>query len=201
MLLSPQIVANALRGAAAVASANTTWNPSDKNASVTLSNGNLTATTSSSGSVRSIASHSSGKYYCENVITHSANSSFGIATSGYSLSGYIGSTANAVGCLTDGRVFLNNVNVTTLTAVANGTTWSLAIDLDNKRAWWRRNAGNWNDNVSADPATNTLGVDISGLNAGLYFVIWDGETNTDAAAMNFGATAYAQSVPSGFGNW
>jgi hypothetical protein len=63
----------------------TTWNPSDKDPGITLSNGNLTATSSTtlancsvSGycSVRAIASHSTGKFYYEEVVTNLGSAGF-----------------------------------------------------------------------------------------------------------------------------
>jgi hypothetical protein len=77
----------------------TTWNPSDKNSSVTLSNGNLTYTSSAAGSyvaVRATNSLSSGKAYYEFTWTSlPASNSFGvigIGSSSASLSNYVGST-------------------------------------------------------------------------------------------------------------
>ena len=39
----------------------------------------------------------------------------------------------------------------------------VAVDMDNKRFWARRNAGNWNGDATANPATNVGGVDISSV--------------------------------------
>jgi hypothetical protein len=63
--------------------ATTTLNPSDKAAGVVLSGGNLVITQSTAdGSARSVASHSSGKYYCEMTVGNnpaSYNHAFGVA--------------------------------------------------------------------------------------------------------------------------
>src|SRR6266566_3325751 len=84
----------------------TTWNPSDKNASITLSNGNLTAsvTTSSAKGVRSTTSRHTGKWYFRFlIVTIPAGTpnawDAGIANSSWPLTDFVGQDANSYGCL------------------------------------------------------------------------------------------------------
>src|SRR6516162_1052140 len=84
-----------------VSVATTAWNPSDKGSGVTLSGSNLVATfTEVAGTheaVRSVASHSSGKFYAEfTVTTVVGNSQIGVGDSGFDITGspgYLGGSA------------------------------------------------------------------------------------------------------------
>jgi hypothetical protein len=96
--------------AAATPTPSPTWNPADKNATVTLSNGNKTATQSGVGSfyncARSTTSHSSGKYWAEYTIVKpgGANMQVGFGQSTASLAFYLGSDANSAGFGSDGNI-------------------------------------------------------------------------------------------------
>ncbi len=77
------------KGAPGGGSSTTTFDPSNKGSNITLSGGNLIATSGSTGtpntSVLSVASHSTGKFYLEwkwtNVST--GQDGFGVANSSY----------------------------------------------------------------------------------------------------------------------
>jgi hypothetical protein len=79
----------------------------------------------------------------------------------------------------------------------------LAIDLDNMKMWGRIGAGDWNNNASADPSTNTLGVSItSAISAGCFFYVDSAEDSGNPSwTVNFGATVFSQALPSGFLPW
>lgn len=182
----------------------TTWNPADKSANLTLSGGNLTGTLTGSDGfalVRAVASRSSGKFYHEvnYAVSNSLYASPGIANSSLGVADFIGNT-NGIAWLNGGQVYLNNSNVATIETWAAGDTLCIAIDTTAKLIWFRKNAGNWNNDVSANPATGTNGIDMSSL-AGPYFPSAGTNNIPDAFTANFGATAYAQAAPSGFGNW
>jgi len=82
-----------------------------------------------------------------------------------------------------------------------GNVICVAIDLTAQTIWMRVNGGNWNLSGTADPATGVGGVSFAGINAGPYFPAISSSDNGSIATANFGATAYAQTAPSGFGNW
>lgn len=73
-----------------------TWNPADKGANITLSGGNLTATTSAFAwdAVRTTISKSTGKWYFEMSITANNLGFSGIGKSTATLASYLGSDAN-----------------------------------------------------------------------------------------------------------
>lgn len=199
-------------GSAIVAAASsgggpTTLNPSDKAASVTLSGGNLVMTTSAAGSVRSIASYSNGKKYCEVLFGSTAINAYdhavGAANSSASLTAGPGSPdTNSIAYYNgDTNIYAGGASAgnTGLTAVA-GDLVSQALDLDNDRIWIRLNGGNWNNSSANDPATNTGGIDVSAV-AKPWFALGYGAVNNSVNSFNFGSSAYAYTPPSGFGNW
>lgn len=199
-------------GTKAVSVAAVTFDPAAKGTDIVLSGGNLTATMGSGGSngyeiVRSTTSHSTGKFYFEitlAAITTQAQFGYGFANATELLNGnFLGKTLNSIGALADGRVFLNNVNTTSVTPASSTNVVSIAIDFGGQLIWWRVNNSSWNNNGSANPATGAGGVSFSTMNAGPYFAAVTASTSTasQAGTINFGGTAYAESVPSGFGNW
>ena len=188
----------------------TTWNPADKAASIDLSSGNLTFKLNANGyyGVRSVASASTGKKYWElaantivsplfGIVEGIVNGAFPTNGGGFNL----GSTLDGIGWTGDGRIILNDAVVATIQGWQQGNVLSFALDLDNKKIWFRTNAGAWNNNPANDPATNTGGIDISTLAGGPYFPFGQGFSGRDTFTANFGGSAYTHSMPSGFGNW
>jgi hypothetical protein len=208
---SAQIIGGGVWGDAkphAPAPATATWNTTDSASEITRSNGNLTLTyTSGSGfqGVRATNSHSTGKFYFEVVTTVNAgNIMIGLANANYlpSTNALVFNTLDSVGYwATNGNVETNGTVLATASTYSNGDTVSIAVDLGAMLLWVRADAGNWNNSGTANPATGTGGISLASLNAGPYFPAINlhdtGETNT----ANFGATAYAETVPAGFGNW
>jgi hypothetical protein len=195
--------------AAAVTAA--TWNPADKSSAMTLSNGNMTASQPASAGyqfVRSTTSKSTGKLYCE--ITWGAsvggggNDGIGIATSSATSSWVAGGTGGLVYWSSGSAFFNGGPVVSGLGSCSPGDVCCFAIDLANNRIWSRKNAGVWNSGGSDNPATNVGGVDISALfpTNPLYMHFGStGNWSASSCTINFGATAFAQAVPSGFTAW
>jgi len=194
----------------AIVPAGTTWNPSDRGtANVVLSNGNLSygvgASNTSSDGCRSTKSQTTGKFYFEITFNYSGATSayVGIATGAASYSG-INTNGNASLIITGagGSIFFNgSFTGTSITAPATGNVICFAIDLVNSRAWIRNGAGNWNNSGTANPATNTGGISIATLfptNAAYAVVVSNVASVSPMITANFGATSFAQTVPSGF---
>jgi len=184
----------------------TTWNPSDKSANITLSGGNLVAqgTNGSDGGVRATISLTSGKAYFEVTwlsATGGVDAGCGIATSAAVLSS-MGSTALGIALVyQSGAIYVNGTN-TGINIGTNTAPLCIAVDLVNSRIWFRIGGGNWNNSGTANPATNAGGINISALfptNAAYAAVTTQNSTNTYTA--NFGASAFTQTVPSGFISW
>jgi hypothetical protein len=182
----------------------TTWNPADKNANVTLSNGNLTATdTSGTSPVRAIASHSTGKfYYSVHLDALAGNGTTGIANSAATLGNFVGSDNNGVAYNpSGGSVLANSAALATIQTSVQGNTVDVAVDIGGQLIWFRTNGGNWNNSGTANPATGTGGISFASVAAGPYFPAWAGFAASDAVTANFGAAAYTFAAPAGFGNW
>lgn len=200
-----------LTTATAAAPTTTTFDPANKSSNITLSGGDLTATNGSTGegrNVRSIASHATGKYYCEfTLVEDGGDAGFdapGVVNATFPIgdnSTYLGETSDGVGAYGDGSVYRNNSVVATIAAFTQGAVVCMAVDADNERIWWRTNGGNWNNSATADPATNTEGVNLAALGGGTLYAAVEPGAATGAFTANFGGTAYAHTPPSGFGNW
>jgi hypothetical protein len=194
----------------------TALNPNDAAPGVVLSNGNLTAgaTTDGSTAVRSTQGQSSGKFYFEVAFSWGgAGSVTGCGVYAMTAS-LIGSPlASALGSATvyaNGGIWVNGtstgVAISNLTAYPSGgvyiATRCVAVDLTDSTIWFRTNNELWNASSTANPATNTGGISISALFptnvafAGLAFQNASSSPTTETA--NFGATAFAYSVPGGF---
>lgn len=168
----------------------TTWNPSDKNASITLSNGNLTAACTSSGigGVRSIVGVSTGKWYWElTVQTANAREIVGAADSGYSLAAILGNSANSYGYFAFDGNKRNNSSATAYGAsYGNTDIISVLLDMDAGTITF------WKSGV-------TQGQAFSGL-TGTQFAAFSGgsASNTEQVTANFGGTAFTYTPPAGY---
>lgn len=187
--------------------ANTTWNPSDKTASLTLSGSNLVATASANGSqsVRAVDRQVSGKYYWE--VTNSVlatGSMFGVANGVVSLGGITTGAATSVGCAlatNSGNINVDGSTATpTLGALTVGTVVCIALDLNARLIWFRYGtAANWNGNASNNPATGIGGVSVPfGATLAAYPLSAFSNGSTGVHTANFGDTAFSGTVPSGF---
>lgn len=175
-----------------------TWNPSDKGASLTLSNGNLSANVATDWQcVRSDLSKSSGKWYWEITLDDIESgwyANIGIATSSASLSAEPGNDAYGWAYLMVNGQKKNNGSASSYgsTCDTNGDIIGVALDLDNGKIWFSKN-GTWQN--SGDPAAGT-GEAFSGL-SGTFFAFVGLKNNNDITA-NFGASSFSYTVPTGF---
>jgi hypothetical protein len=133
--------------------------------SLTFSNGNTTATNSSSAhrSVVSSLAVSSGKWYFEgkSVSTGGAYPTFGIfnADAPFDAGTYFTSTANGYGYNSNGDIFNNNGSIVTgLASWTDGDIIGVALDATNNKIYFSKN-GSWQN--SADPSAGTGGQSIT----------------------------------------
>lgn len=171
-----------------------TRNPSDKNANITLSSGNLIATASNTAwkSARANMGKSSGKWYWEVVTKKTSwwwNAMIWVWPSTASLSTYCGSDAASnsyysYNSKADGaNRYNNNTNLTYGNPFALNDVIGVALDMDAGEITFYKN------NVSQGTITwlsGTMYPMVSPYDTNLYF-----ETN-------FGATALVYAPPSGF---
>lgn len=165
-----------------------TWNPSDKNAAITLSGGNLVATTPATtvSQVRATLGKSSGKWYWEVTGMDSGGSLFGIATSAASLSNWTGGQSTSWGYYYTGSVY----NGGSIIAGPFGTLVStdvmgFALDMSaNTLAFYKNNVLQYTATIAAGTWYPALGQ--------------SGGAGSTAFTANFGASALTYSPPAGF---
>ena len=182
-----------------------TWNPSDN--STSLSNGNLTAHFSSVVSpalARGFVPRAAKFYFEVTVTTPGAAANVGICLASATASSWGNSNAGFGAYVVSGAVINNGSTAFSVGAVANNDVLCFAIDMVNLKGWVRRNGGPWNGVTAADPVANIFGVDLSGMftpTAPPYPSVGIGTgTNSTNFTANFGATAFAQTKPAGYGD-
>jgi hypothetical protein len=172
--------------AAGVTPVYATWNPSDKDAAIALSSGNLTLTATPTGSntacVRATIGKTSGKWYWEITVSALSGIAYrmGVADSTHSL------TAALTTILGD-----DSQEAWSIGGGAGSTVYSILLDMDNHTLDY------WIDGV--DGAVN---YDIStGMTGAVYPCISataTGGSRSVTSAVNFGASAFSQTMPAGY---
>ena len=183
-----------------------TWNPSDKHADITLSNGNLTAahTGSSNGQagVRASESKSSGKWYFEIYLNkQTANAhTIGIIDAAHSLSKRAGEDGGAVGVgwhTGTGRIYRDGGYVSFGGSAAEGDYVQIAVDFSNGNIWLGVNNSWLSD---GDPANGTNPAYTEDeLTSGNFFAtatLYD--TGDHICTLRAAAADMAGTIPSGF---
>lgn len=165
-------------------------NSADKNANITLSNGNLTAVSASNSydSVRSAIGKSTGKWYFEfthNLMTGNwYTAQCGLAQIGVSLGQDMASAGGLAFAMRtyDSAYGFNAANAVT-SPIFNGPTVGIAVDLDARTLKIYGTNGN----------IVTLNTMPSGT---LYPIVTTG--NSAGITVNFGASAFSRTVPAGY---
>lgn len=172
-----------------------TWNPADKNANITLSNGNLTASSvvATGQSVRSSAAFVPGKsYYFEVTRTSGSNIYIGVGNASALLSAIPGANANSWSIGNTGAVWNNGGSSAYTTSFSTGTTIGVYLK-------WKKDSDTWTLHFRKDASNldlgKLIGIAFSGLSGTLYPMI--GSTSTFNATANFGATLLAYEIPDG----
>jgi hypothetical protein len=186
------------------------WDPSTA-LSINLTNSNLTQTALASGNAAQGAmtplanAKTSGKWYFEFHVTaypSGGTVGVGVCTTASTIAGWSNNGTTGIGSLGfPGGQIWSNGGVPGSTGAISLNSWiGIAIDLDNRRAWFRASpASNWNNNGTANPATNTGGLTIpAGAMVAIGTFTGVSMGSGTSSTVNFGATAFAGVVPSGF---
>lgn len=157
-----------------------TWNPADKNADITLSGGDLTATnaTASWASVRATTSRSTGKWYFESTVSVAEDCGLGV---GYSTAGLTGGPGDDL----DGWGFYRS---------GSASIFQIAIDLDTGSLWMGYD-GIWS---SGDPGAGTSPNWTDAI--GTLFPM-AGIINSATMTAHFAEADLTYSLPAGFTAW
>jgi hypothetical protein len=178
------------------------WNPNNTGPNCTISNGGLTVQCTDfgndQGTVATTSFAPTSSIYWSilvNAVAAGYEPIIGVCTSSFNvISNTLGSDNNSVGYSSNGDVSKNNTPLGTLPTYTNGDRIDVAVA--NGKIWYRKNGGNWNNDVIANqnPATNTGGF-THGLSGSLYPGV-SGRANSQVTA-NFGpGSTYA--IPAGF---
>lgn len=165
-----------------------TLDPANRSAGATLSNGNLTVALASNTGVKATQSFSSGQYYWETVVTTPGNISVGIATSAVNNSNFVaGANANNyVIYYTNGSIIRSIGGALTIIAgTAISANDRIGIHV------------NYSANTIAFYLNNVLQGTHNSIPTGTMFPFIATDTGTANATVNFGASAFTYSVPSG----
>jgi hypothetical protein len=129
---------------------------------------NSTATSSGAGAV-AVTRPSTGLHYVEYVInTLTGVPALGLTNNRYVMSSgtSLGGDANSLGYRSDGTVVANSITLATLTAFIQGDQIDVAADPLSRLIWFRKNGGNWNNDILANqnPVGAVGGIDTSSIN-------------------------------------
>lgn len=117
---------------------------------------------------------------------------------------FLGSDTNGIGYKSTGDVLYNNSTITTLLPYYQGNTICVSVDIDNNLIYFKRDNGYWNNNSSANPSTQTGGIDITGLTTNKNFkpcVSSDASytvSRIQTFTGNFSSNNFRYTPPSGF---
>lgn len=181
----------------------TTWNPADKNASITLSNGNRNATGSGVVSVRAIASASSGKRYYEvKVILVTGSPAYvGICDATRNLASYIGGGLKDNSYYSSGQSYHNSIadNTGPPPAFTANDIVGVAVDMTAGKIWFAKNNTWITDGASAgNPSAGTNQRSFVDAATTYYPAVTPGNWVLQA---NFAAGDFVYAPPTGFAAW
>lgn len=178
-----QVIAALMKKASAAVYA--TWNPADKGANVSLSNGNLTAlnVAGSNELVRSTLGKSTGKWYWE-LTVGAVRQDLGVANASESLTTFTGASANSTGYNSSGSIFRNSSVLASVAAYAPGDVIGIALDMTAGTVAFYKN--------------NVLQYTATGLTGTMYAAGGGTSSSPSSVTANFGATALVYSPPAGF---
>lgn len=169
-----------------------TWNPLDQGGSITLSNGNLSVTTPSSGipTIRGTLAVSSGKWFYEFTVTSGA-SSIGFLKISDSVSNILGSTSGGYGYYSEGPGYTKKINNNVQTDYGSsflpGDIIGVALDLDVGTIAFYKNGASQGVAFSSNISGTFAPAVSDGTNAGSI-----------SGSANFGQRPFAYTVPSGY---
>lgn len=172
-----------------------TWNPADKNANITLSGGDLTASSvvATAQAVRGTQSFAETKsYYFEVTWNSGSNIYIGIGNASASLSQFPGNNANSWSVANTGLKWNNASSSSYTTSFTTGATVGVLLR-------WNRSSNAWNIyfRTAAGVFNQSIfgGVAYSSITGTLLPMI--GSTSAFNATVNFGASPFVYDIPDG----
>lgn len=187
-------------GGAAPSVSTATWNPSDKDTNITLSNSNLDAAKAVTqgvwSAVRGSVGITSGKKYWEIllVVASGVGDILGLLDGSVTVSNYVGSTSHGAG-LRENSNFVNGwtqaQSGTPGGTNTSGDVYMFALDADAGKLWGGRN-GTWISSGNPAAATNPWVTGISGTT----YPAFSSNNNGDKGRLI--VTGFSYTPPTGF---
>ena len=182
-----------------------TFDPANKHADIVLSGGNLTATKAGTDALRSVRSTlgvSSGKHYWEiTTIQGGFNAPYmllGVGTSGVNLAASVGSNASGWSYYQEtGQKYNNNIGAAFGASWSNNDVVGIALDMNTGSVWFSKN-GVWQGGGDPAAGANPAYTGLSGLIYAYASLYRASGGYAHRVIANFGATAFAHTVPAGF---
>lgn len=178
-----------------------TFSSSRKGSSVTLSGSNFTATVSSGTGSVAATNKMSGLTYFEMVIgaTLTGSARVGACNNSSGFTGLMGADANSVGYDSGGTVKINNSTIATIMTYTTNDRIGVAVDLVKQLIWFRKNNGNWNNDVIANqnPVGGVGGISLATMTYNVYAPAWGGSATSSVTA-NFSTASWVDTAPTGF---
>ena len=178
----------------------TAWDPANVGTGIVLSNANLTEIMPGGTAVggRSVLGVTTGKWYWEVTVGASAapaQNEIGVCNASYNVNTELDTSTHGW-CYygATGRIYNNGSIAGPFSTFGAGDVISIAIDVPNNLLWVAKN-GVWQN--SGNPAAGT-GYVTNTLTGTIYAAFGAGNTSTPSQTANFGATAFAYTVPTGF---
>lgn len=203
-----------------------TLDPANVAANVTLSNGNLTWTTTSNalalgrGTIGYLggtgSTNSSFKLYFEmkaNTVASAVDSwGVGIDAGSDPTNIAVGGSAIGVGLYDNRGVWTNSAVVINYNNFTNGATVGVAVDFFHQKIWWTVDGSTWNNDIIANqnPAANLGGFSTwtspspfgtSGAYNTVFPAFGSISTSGNIGTFNGGTSSFTYTAPSGFSAW
>lgn len=181
------------------AGAPTTWSTTDKTANLTLSNSNLTVTSTAQGenNIRSADFTAAGTTACYfEVVAGTMNDAMiGISGIAYSVSNTAFNSPFVYALQNGGQYYYNGGSLGSI-----GFTYTsgdvISVAYTDSQIWFRKNGGYWNNTASGDPATGT-----GGLSHNIYgkkLVLARIYSNGNAYNLRTSPSSWTYAAPTGF---
>lgn len=178
----------------------------DASGAWSLTNGNLTASVTPSSPATATGNGSMGagskSYFEIAVVTNAGNVVLGITQDGNAINSAAYGPATAYCYLSvNGNKYSNGTSVSAYgSTYGAGDTIGVALDNVNGLLWFSKN-GTWQNSATITEVQNGVSTHaaFTGL-AGNYFPVFGNVTGSAAISvtLNFGASAFSQTVPTGF---
>lgn len=174
----------------------TTWNPADKAAAITLSNGDLSAASSvNDRTVRSTSGFSVGKKYFEIRCNTPGTGGFaGLSDGARSLDERTGLNADSFGWANTGTIFKDGSAGGSGVSYTTNDILGFACDFDADKLYVHKN-GTYAFGTNPTTASGFV------LAAGVQYFAAVTPYASCLYTANFGATNFAYSMPAGFSDW